>query len=299
MVCNPIHLLSTPTVRSLLLTTGLLAAAPFVSTEARAQVEPDVPAPSDTIYEVRLTDGTVTFARIVAVDRENVVLTTVSGGRLEIERSYIAGLKPAAGTVVNGEFRNEDPSGTRLFFGATGRTLREGESYLGTYLIFLPFGAFGVTDRVTIGGGAPVLFGELEPLYLAPKVLIVKRPTVQISLGTLAFFFDDEVVGIAYGVGTFGSADEALSAGVGYFYSGDDLAREPAIMVGGETRASRRIKLITENYILPDRVGTILSGGIRIIGDRFATEVAVFGVVTGEDAECCLPTVNFSYAFGN
>lgn len=70
-------------------------------------------------------------------------------------------------------------------------------------------------------------------------------------------------------------------------------------MVGGETRVSRRTKLITVNYILPDRVGTILSAGIRVIGDRIATEVAVFGVVAGEDAWCCAPMVNFSYAFGN
>ena len=69
-------------------------------------------------------------------------------------------------------------------------------------------------------------------------------------------------------------------------------------MFGGETRVNRRVKLITENYILPDRVGTILSGGIRVIGDRFATEVAVVGAVGDGDTGCCLPIINFSYALG-
>lgn len=297
-MCNLIHILSTSFLRSLVLTTGVLAAAQFVSAGAAAQVRPGIPEPSDTIYEVRLSDGTVTFARVTAVDRETVVLTTVAGGRLEIDRSHIVDLSPATGEVVNGQFWNEDPSGTRLFFSATGRTLREGQSYVGTYLIFLPFGAYGLTDRITIAAGAPVLFGEFEPFYLAPKVMIVERPTARVSLGTLAFFYDDEVVGIAYGVGTFGSADRAVSAGVGYFYSGDELSNEPAIMFAGETRVSRRIKLISENYILPERVGHILSGGIRIIGDRIATEVAVFGVVAEGGGGCCLPTVNFSYSFG-
>lgn len=36
-----------------------------------------------------------------------------------------------------------------------------------------------------------------------------------------------------------------------------------------------------------------------VIGARIATEVAVFGVVAGEDAWCCGPMVNFSYAFGH
>ena len=165
-------------------------------------------------------------------------------------------------------------------------------------MVVLPFGAVGVTDRITIAGGAPILFGEFDPLYLAPKVQIVRSPTVQASVGTLAFLFDDEVVGIAYGVGTFGTADKALSLGVGFFYVGDEVENEPAFMFGGETRVSRRVKLITENYILPERVGTILSGGIRVIGDRFATEIAVVGAVADGVTECCVPLLNFSYALG-
>ena len=168
-----IHLSSTSFLRALILASGVLMAAPLVPAEARAQVRPDIPDPSDTIYEVRLSDGTATFARLVAVDQEKVVLTTIAGGRLEIEQSHIVALTPATGRVVNGEFWNEDPSSSRLFFTATGRTLRQGESYLGTYLIVLPFGAFGVTDRIMIGAGAPVTLGFAEPFYVAPKVLLV------------------------------------------------------------------------------------------------------------------------------
>lgn len=184
-----IHLSSTSSLRSLVLASGVLVAAPLVPTEARAQVRPDIPDPSDTIYEVRLSDGTATFARIVAVDQDKVVLTTIAGGRLEIERSRIVALGRATGEVVNGEFWNEDPIGSRLFFTATGRTLRQGESYLGTYLIVLPFGAYGFTDRIMIGAGAPLLLGYSEPFYVAPKVLLVDGPRVRISLGTLALFF--------------------------------------------------------------------------------------------------------------
>ena len=289
---------STSLVRTLLFTASVLVAAALLPAVAGAQTPPDIPAPSDTIYEVRLGDGSLIFARIAELDQERVVFMTVAGGRLEIDRLQIRELRPARGRVVNGQYWSEDPGGTRLFFTATGRSLSQGESYVGTYVIVLPFAAYGVTDRVTISAGAPVLLGELEPFYVGPKIQILRTPQVQASLGTLAFFFDDEMVGIAYGVGTFGNADKALSAGVGYFYSGDDFVNEPAVMLGGETRVSRRIKLITENYVLPDAVGVVYSGGIRFIGDRFNAEIAVFGAQGEDDGGCCLPIINFSYAFG-
>jgi len=285
-------------LRALVLIAPLLVATPLLPDAIRAQAAVDIPDPGETVYEIQLGDGSVLFARIAELDEEQVVLVTVSGVRLEVDRSQLREIAPARGRVQGGEFWSEDPGGTRLFFTATGRSLARGESYIGTYVIVLPFAAVGVTDRVTLAGGAPVLFGEFEPFYLAPKVQVVRTPTAQASVGTLVFLFDDEMVGVAYGVGTFGNTDRALSAGLGYFYSGDELVNEPAFMLGGETRISRRIKLISENYVLPDRVGYVLSGGVRIMGDRFSTEVAVFGAWADGDSGCCLPIVNFSYAFG-
>ena len=279
--------------------TGLvLAAAVFLPAVIQGQVPPDIPPPSDTLYEVSLADGSVIIARIAELDEERVVLTTPGGGRVEIDRDQIRGVRPVRGRLVEGELWHEDPSTTRLLFTATGRSLGKGEAYVGTYVIALPFAAVGITDRVSIAAGAPVLFGELEPFYVAPRVQIVRTPRAQAALGTLVFFFDDDMVGIAYGVGTFGDTDKALSAGLGFFYSGDDVAEEPAFMLGGETRVSRRIKLMTENYLLPDAVGLVLSGGIRVIGERFATEIGVISVVAEDDSFCCLPLLNFSYAFG-
>ena len=285
-------------LRNFLFAVSVPMVAALVPVVAQAQTPPDIPDPSEVLYEIRLADGSQVFARVVELDEAQVVLMTAGGGRLEVDRSQIRELRPARGRFEDGEFWNEDPGGTRLLFTATGRTLLRGELYIGTYVIVLPFAAIGVTDRVTIAAGAPVLFGDFEPFYVAPKVQIFRSPTAQVSLGTLAFFFDDDLVGVAYGVGTFGNGDEALSAGLGYFYSGDEVSNEPAFMLGGETRLSRRIKLITENYVLPDAVGVVLSGGIRIIGDRFNTEIAVVGARADGDTECCLPIINFSYSFG-
>ena len=285
-------------VRTSLLKGTVLVASALLPAVIQAQVPPDIPAPSEIIYEVRLADGSLIIARITELDEERVVLTTPSGGRLEIGRAQIREVRPVRGRFVEGELWNEDPSSTRLLFAVTGRTLGQGEWYMGTYVIALPFAAVGLTDRISIAAGAPVLFGNLEPFYLAPRVQILRTPKAQATLGTLVFFFDEEAVGIVYGVGTFGDTDKAVSAGLGFFYSGDEVQNEPAFMLGGEARVSRRIKLITENYLLPDAVGVVLSGGIRVIGERFTTEIGVVAAVSDGAAACCLPLINFSYAFG-
>jgi hypothetical protein len=142
-----------------------------------------------------------------------------------------------------------------------------------------------------------VLFGELEPFYVAPKVQVFRTARAAISVGTLALFFDDEIVGINYAVGTFGTPDHALTLGLGFGFSGDQFSNQPVAMIGGETRTSRRIKLVTENYFLPGEDGLLFSAGLRFIGDRFSTDLGIAGFVGGTSA-CCIPLINFSYAFG-
>ena len=267
------------------------------ATPIMAQEGVEALSPGDDLHEIRLADGSVLFARVTAVDGETIVLLTLAGARVEVERSQIRATQSAQGQVVRGEFWREDPNSSRLFFTATGRTLRKGEAYIGTYVIVLPFFAVGLTDRITVAGGAPVLFGRLEPFYVAPKIQLFSTAHAAVSVGTLAVFFDDDIVGINYGVGTFGTPDHALTLGVGFGYSGDDFSNQPVAMIGGEARLTRRLKAVTENYFLPGQEGLVFSAGLRFIGERFSTDLGVAGFA-GSDSGCCLPLINFSYAIG-
>ena len=260
------------------------------ATPALAQVEIEALTTGDTLYEIRLTDGSVLFARVTEVEGETIVLVTSGGARLEVARSQIREVRVAEGRVVEGEFWRKDPNTSRLFFTATGRTLDKGKAYVGTTLIVLPWVAVGVSDRVTLAAGAPLFFSEAQWFYVAPKVQLVRTPTAQISVGTLFIVVDDERVGINYGVGIFGTPDNSLTVGLGFGFEGDDFSSQPVAMIGGEARASRRIKLITENYSLPGETGVLFSitenyslpgetgvlfsGGFRIIGERFSTDLA-------------------------
>jgi hypothetical protein len=204
----------------------------------------------------------------------------------------------AEGQSVRGEYWAPDANRTRLFFGPTARPIGAGKGYLGTIFVLLPFVGVGIGDHVSIAGGAPLLFGELTPLYVAPKVTVVQTSQASVAVGTLAILHDDNTFGIGFGMATFGDDRGAVTGGIGFGYSGTDVSGQPAFMLGAEPRVSRRVKLITENYFISGARGGLLMGGARLLGDRLSADIGVFGVVAGNNAACCLPVINFAFAMG-
>jgi hypothetical protein len=289
----------------------LLAAASGSLTAAPAEAQtPPAAATTDTIYEVRLRDGSVLYGRIIEQSADRIVLRTAADLRVEVPRAQIEQLRVTSGVAHGGVYWPEDPNKTRLFFTSTARPLDRGEGYVSSFMLVLPFAAYGVTDRLTIAGGTPLIgefFGRVW--YLAPKYTLMQRPNMSFALGGLGFIHagktDEGSVGIVYGAGTFGSTDRALTVGTGWGYataigSRSGITSDPVVMLGGETRVSRRIKLITENWLYfgGGESGGILTGGVRFIGDRLSADLGVGGLAADGESYCCFPLVNFVYNFG-
>lgn len=287
-------------LRGPLIVMALLLAGPATG---HAQSEQESPV-GDTL-RVELERGESYVGRVVRATPDTIVLETVGGARVELARARIESSSQARGRVVDGEFWHRDPNRTRLFFSPTGRSLPRGGGYFGVYELFVPFVTVGVTDRLLLAGGSPfylgMLAGEAPPVYFGPKVQITDGRSFKGALGGLTVFLPDDgdgsLFGIVYGVGTVGSADDALTGGIGWGYAGDDFSSRPAVVLGGETRVSGSIKLITENVFVPGESGAVLSAGVRFFGERLSADAGLMGFA-GDGSECCLPMVNFVYNFG-
>ena len=302
-----------------------------VATPAKAMqslpAETGAQAPAPVLFELRLKDGSVVYGTVESEIAGRVVVRTIAGATLEVERSQIASLEPARGRVVNGEFRKADANATRLLFSPTARSLRKGEGYIGVYEFLLPFVQVGLTDRLSIGVGTPLIFFGDEsgrPVWLTPKYQFYKGSRTSAAVGVMHFVIVGENArfGLAYTVATMGGDDDALTVGAGWAYARyheDEYSPcfpttpaaaaacpgpqrvtktpgSPIAMVGGEHRVGRRVKLITENYAF--KRGAILSAGVRFLGERLSADLGVFAPVTSEDTFVMAPIVNFVWTFG-
>jgi hypothetical protein len=258
-----------------------------------------VVTPAGVTDELVLRDGTRAYGRVERVEHGLITFKTTAGATLEVQAADVVSVHPVDGTVAGGEFRRADPNPTRLFFGPTARSLKQGAAYAGVYEILLPFVQVGITDRISFGAGTPLIFGDgsAHPFWITPKAQLYAGRSAQVSVGVMHFLnVGDGNLGIAYAVATRGSADTAVTGGVGYAYDRtyDGKNGAAVVMVGGEHRVTRGMKLMTENYVFDG--GGIVMGGVRWMGERFSADFAMVVPIEGSTT-IAFPMINVVYSF--
>jgi hypothetical protein len=254
----------------------------------------------DSILEIRLVDGSTLYGHVID-DGDPVRIRLLSGDEMSVARGRIRRMSPASGRVRDGEFWRDDPNLTRLFFSPTARMLPRGRGYIAAYELAFPFVAYAATDDIMLAGGTP-LFGGLDEriVYFAPKVRLYSDGVTDVAVGGLFFeelgnSFSGAKAGALFGVLTRGSPDQAVTLGVAIGYDDDGFLDQPVVMLGGEFRLSRTIKLVTENYFVPDV--TLLAIGPRFFGERLSADLGLAFAIEHGDDFFTLPLVNFVYVW--
>ena len=268
-------------------------APPSAAQEARGRFHDRLRVPDSAHAQVlELADGTTLLGRIVDVTADSVRFRT-SYAVITLDRGLIRDVRlvrrPSTGP--SGELWPADPNATRLFFGPTGRTLEAGDGYFAdTYLLFVNYFQ-GITDRVTLGAGMSIVpFDDFlgdNLFYAMPKVSVVRGDLFNVSVGGLVATVpseDTDAAGIGYAVATVGTPDASLTGGLGYGFVDGRVADRPLLMLGATRRLSRRAAFVTENYMMPEMDGVLVSYGIRFFGERVAFDAAFWNVLDDDDA---------------
>jgi hypothetical protein len=253
---------------------------------------------STKIQVITMRDGSSLVGRIVSVRADSVDFQ-MGIGRVPVAIRDIREIKETdTGTMHDGQYWFPNPNATRLFFAPSGQMLKKGEGYFADYELFFPGFAYGVTDNFSVGGGASLFPTGLDNqvYYFTPKVGMSFGEQVHLAAGLLFAGTKGGTGGVGYGAGTFGNGDASVTIGLGYGFAGGDIESKPVAMLGGEKRVSRRIALVTENYLLPTSDNNLVySFGVRFMGEKLTTDLAIFNY-SGSDI-IGIPYVDFVFRF--
>lgn len=214
-------------------------------------------------YRVETLQGTAFTGTLVSMSLTKLEFETQEMGHVSLERVQIRRAElqgPVAVGVKPGYF--DIGNGNRLFFAPTGRGLRKGENTLQVISLYFVGANFGLTDNISFGGYVSLIPGldiSNQFIALTPKISFPVSDKLHVGVGALYLriptfdAFDRAYgVGILYGAATYGSADNNVTAGLGYGFFEGKIGSTPILQMGGQKRVSRRISLISENYVVLD-----------------------------------------------
>lgn len=257
------------------------------------------------IVRIELQDGSVFEGRILSQDSTIIVLQNLAGIELTLRKTQIKSIQTNQRRLRGNALWLLDPNRSRLGFTPTARPLPPGTGYIGVYEVFIPFVAYGITETVGVAGGVSLFpFVSSQLVYFGPKLTLVNKARTSVAggaiVGTVVGEESVPVFGLLYGLGTFGSPYAAITVGLAYGFADDELADKPVIMLGGEYQVSARVKLLSENYVLPNEAGALVSGGFRYIGDRVGVDflLVTHSEVIDEGGFPFLPFISVNYRFG-
>ncbi|WP_310393742.1 hypothetical protein [Hymenobacter sp.] len=269
-------------------------------------------------YTVELVSGTSFTGKLTAIGGDDLTFETKDLGLITVKRPNIKQLTLLTAEQASRGF-DYIGNGNRLSFAPTARNLRRGEGTVQSIYVFLLGVNYGITDNISMGALFTWLPGEGSDNFFAltPKVSFpVSGDKLHIGAGALIVFQDGTAFTLTYGNTTYGSADNNVTAGVGYAFAGGEYISTPVFLLGGATRVSRRISLLNETYILNitddgDRA-TLVGGiaGLRISGQRMSGSLGLmygfynysnkrFNGSTDSDSDGgALPFAEVTYRFG-
>ncbi len=258
---------------------------------------------SSQVQIITTTDGATNIGRIAEIDSEKIQFVT-NLGILAIPIAKIKEIKVApSSSIRHGNYWFPNPNTTRLFFAPTARMLKKGEGYFQDIYVFFAGAAYGCTNNFTIGGGASLIPGanlDEQIYYLTPKIGLKTSGKLDLAAGALLIRIpgkDAPTAGILYGVGTYGSVDASLTAGLGYGFADGKLADKPVVMLGAESRVSKRLALVSENWIFPGVDHPLVSYGLRFFSEKISVDLAFFNSLGETNVFPGIPYLDFVVNF--
>ena len=227
--------------------------------------------------------GNVLYGRIIKSGKESITIETTDIGIVTLKMSNIAKIEANTKPVPRDSHgrvpltREHWYQGGRYtnkyFINTNGFNLKKNEVYIESVFFATVAARWGVTDNFSVGGGG-IITGQL--FFTNAKLTIpIGR---NFRLGTsLNWWFVPETdhLGLLNLVGTYGSKNYNVSAGLSYGVFAGEISPNPLINLGVMARPVNRVAFVGELLLLPidPSFGTVANSPVFMplatVGTRF------------------------------
>lgn len=244
---------------------------------------------SVSTYRIVLEDESSFMGKMIDQAADTLTFKTDAFDKLQIPVKKIKSIELVdEKNIVKGVYWFKNPNDTRYLFGPSAINLKKGEGYYqNTYLLINSFN-YGITDYFTIGGGFEIISTVMgTPAFMiTPKLGFKVSEKFHAGGGLLyANVLTSEApisgLGIAYGIGTYGTSNNNVTLGVGFGYVDKEFSNRPILTISGMTRIARKTALVTENWLIPGAADLVTgsyygvySYGVRFFGEKIAVDLA-------------------------
>ncbi len=220
----------------------------------QAQTQP-VP-PTDSMYRVVKTDGSILVGKLLQSDAREVLFRTEDGREIYIPQHVIKRMEPLHGEKrnVSGAFVGEDRFATRYFITTNGLPIKRGEHYV-QWNLFGPDFHFAVRDDLSLGImttwlGTP-LIGSIKKSW---KLNDFSQFAVGGLFGTGSWIMPDWGGALPFGTISFGDRQKniAFSGGYGAIWADGNRSGRTLLSVAGMLKLSPYFSLVFDSFIMPE-----------------------------------------------
>lgn len=274
----------------------LLPIVLIMITELCAQDRKDTTNASRQYIIVKTMDDSEIKGYFVSRSKDFLIIDSDALGEVKIANEKIKRITSRSGKAIMDNSKNTEsnttdwfanPNPSRYLYTPSAIALKKGDFYLQNIYVLIGGVQYGVSDKFSIGGGTSIstLFG-VPAFYLTPKYTFYSREKKHAAVGLLFFGLSNgwndtwNTAGILYGSGTLGDTERNMTLGVGYGFIEGRPADLPTISLAGQMRITRRISLVTENWLIPNVNSSgsyygLFSYGVRFLSESFAIDLAM------------------------
>jgi len=276
----------------------------FLVAEVKAQEYND----TTQVWKIITIDGNEFIGTIKKREPAQFIVTSPLYGKIILNQTDIKKLIPiSSDQMVNGEVWNANPQASRYFWAPNGYGLKKGEGYYQNVWVMGNQASYGFTDYFTFGLGMIPLFffaGEPTPIWITPKFSFpIVKDKFNMGAGAIlgTVVGDGTSMGLFYGVGTVGNRNSNLNFGAGFGFVDEEWGNAPVFTLSAMTRISKKIYLLTENYLLitDDLSISLLTFGGRTVWPKVSIDYGLVVPISDEmDEMVAIPWLGFVIPFG-